>query len=451
MPREIDASPPPSAHLATLASMGYSFNSAVADIIDNSISAGASQIHLRLLNHGDRYRLTITDDGSGMNSTDLIRNMVIGCKDPGNAREAHDLGRFGAGLKTASFSQARILTVFSWTGGAEVAGARWDTDLVKQRDNWCLLELSASECSEELKLSGAPSTESGTLVCWDGIKTLEVSEDQYAAERVSAALLSDLHDYIALHFHRFIGPNLTVSINGAVLQAIDPFMTNSPGYIEGHQEDIRSRKGKITIKAHNLPRPSSLDAQLLALHGGVKKITEGQGIYLYRNKRLISGGGWHGVAARAELNNLARIQIDITSEMDDEWQTDVKKSRLTIPLKVKQVLKRISPVPIKRSRNAHRYAGKIEEASALWLVRTNKREGSESISYVADLSNKEIAGLLSVLSKDKRDSLVKYLGNLCAELPVNHIYHAVGNNSGNVQREEDVDRELAALLGVNNG
>ena len=136
MPTEIDASPPPSAHLATLASMGYSFNSAVADIIDNSISAGASQIHLRLLSYGDCYRLTITDDGSGMNSPDLIRNMVIGCKDPRSAREVHDLGRFGAGLKTASFSQARILTVFSWTDEAGIAGARWDTDLVKQRDKW---------------------------------------------------------------------------------------------------------------------------------------------------------------------------------------------------------------------------------------------------------------------------------------------------------------------------
>ena len=447
MPREIDASPPPSSHLATLARMGYSFNAAIADILDNSVSAGASLIDIRLVSFGDLYRLTILDNGSGMSSADLMGNMVIGCKDPGSEREVNDLGRFGAGLKTASFSQARVLTVFSWAEKSKIAGARWDTDLVKKRNKWCLLELSDGEVSEEMESLGMPDSASGTLVCWDGIHSLEDSEDRHALERVSAALVSDLQSYIALHFHRFISPKLTIKINGVALQPIDPFMSNVPGYIEGQQEVIRSKKGPITIKAHNLPRPSSLDAHLLALHGGAKKITEGQGIYLYRNKRLISGGGWHGVAARTELNNLARIQIDINSKMDEEWQTDVKKSRLSIPLKVKQVLKRISPVPIKRSRGAHKYAGKLEEASALWMVCTNEREGSESVSYIADLSNQKIADLLSVLESDQRTKLIKYLTDLSAELPVKHIYHAVGSNPRSVQREEDVDREIAALLG----
>ena len=137
MPREIDASPPPSSHLATLARMGYSFNAAIADILDNSITAGASQIDIRLVSFGGLYRLTILDDGSGMTSVDLMRNMVIGCKDPGSEREVNDLGRFGAGLKTASFSKARILTVFSWAEKSKIAGARWDTDLVKKRNKWC--------------------------------------------------------------------------------------------------------------------------------------------------------------------------------------------------------------------------------------------------------------------------------------------------------------------------
>ena len=451
MPREIDASPPPSTHLSTLARMGYSFNAAIADILDNSVSAGAGQIDILLIKYDDRYRLTILDNGSGMVSTDLMQNMVIGCKDPEKEREIGDLGRFGAGLKTASFSQTRTLTVFSWTEKSNVAAARWDTDLVKKRNKWCLLELDLGEISEELKILGKPDSASGTLVCWDGIHSLEDSEDCYAAERTSAALASDLQSYIALHFHRFIGQKLTITVNGSALQPIDPFMSTVHGYIEGQQELIRSKKGPITIKAHNLPRPSSLDAQLLALHGGAKKITEGQGIYLYRNKRLISGGGWHGVAIRAELSNLARIQIDINSKMDKEWHTDVKKSRLSIPPKVKQVLKRISPVPIKRSQEAHKYAGKIEEASALWMVCTNQRNGSESVTYIADLSNQIVVDLLAVLKRDQRKKLIKYLGDLSAELPVKHIYQAVGSIPGSVQREEDVDREIAALLGDANG
>lgn len=446
MPREINASPPPSAHLATLARMGYSFNAAIADILDNSIAAGSSTIEIALLRYEGKYRLTIVDDGCGMTGENLLQNMVIGCKDPSLDRGLDDLGRFGAGLKTASFSQARRLTVFSWTQSSSIAGAQWDTDLVKQRDRWCLLELSEGEIEAELNSLKKPTFESGTLVCWDGMHSLEDADDKYGAERAVAALVTDLQGYIGLHFHRFIGPNLRISINGVRLQAIDPFMRSVPGYAEGQEEVVRSKKGKIVIKAHNLPRISSLDLDLLSLYGGAKKITEGQGIYLYRNKRLISGGGWHGIATRAELNNLARVQIDINSSMDDDWQTDVKKSRLTIPTKVKQVLRRITPVPIKRSRGTHRYAGKLEEASALWIVKTNEREGSESVSYIADLSNEKLKGLMEELDKNQKTKLVAYLRELSSELPIKHIYHSVGSNPAGVQRIEDVDREIAALL-----
>lgn len=446
MPREIDASPPPSAHLATLARMGYSFNAAIADILDNSIAAGCSNIELSLLRYEGKYRLTIADDGCGMTGEHLLQNMVIGCKDPSAERGLNDLGRFGAGLKTASFSQAKRLTVFSWTHSAPIAAAQWDTDLVKQKNRWCLLELSEAEIETELTSFNKPSFGSGTLVCWDGIHNLEEAEDKYGAERIVAALVSDLQSYVGLHFHRFIGPNLCISINGVRLKEIDPFMRNVPGYFEGQEEVVRSKKGRVVIKAHNLPRISSLAPDLLSLYGGAKKITEGQGIYLYRNKRLISGGGWHGVATRAELNNLARIQIDINSSMDDDWQTDVKKSRLTIPTKVKQVLKRISPVPIKRSRGTHKYAGKLDEVAALWMVKTNEREGSEAVSYIVDLSNEKIKSLLDELGKGQRTKLVAYLRELSSELPVKHIYHAVGSNPGSVQRVEDVDREIAALL-----
>ena len=447
MPREIDAAPPPATHLATLARMGYSFNAAIADILDNSIAAEASKIDLSLLNYGGEYRLSIADNGFGMMDADLLRNMVIGCKDPSTDRNANDLGRFGAGLKTASFSQAKVLTVFSWTKTSPIVGARWDTELVKTRNKWTLLELSDDEIASELDLLGRSDSMSGTLVCWNGIQALEGAEDRHGAERIAAALISDLQSYIELHFHRFIGPQLEITINGAQLQALDPFMRNSLGYLEGQTENVRSKNGKIVIKAHNLPRPSSLNPDFLLLHGGAKKITEGQGIYLYRNKRLISGGGWHGVAARAELNNLARIQIDINSSMDDEWQTDVKKSRLSIPAKVKQVLRKIAPVPIKRSRGVHRYAGKVEEASQLWKVRKNEREGSESVSYIADLSNQKIKSLLGELSHDQKTRLVAYLKELSAGLPVKHIYNAVGSNPSAVQHEEDVEKEIAALLG----
>lgn len=126
-----------------------------------------------------------------MTAEHLLKNMVIGCKDPSTERALNDLGRFGAGLKTASFSQARRMTVFSWTHSSSIAAAQWDTDLVKREDRWCLLELSTAEIETELASLDRPNFGSGTMVCWDGIYSLEEAEDKYGAERIVAALVSD--------------------------------------------------------------------------------------------------------------------------------------------------------------------------------------------------------------------------------------------------------------------
>lgn len=441
----INATPPPSTHLATLAKMGYSFNTAVGDIIDNSISANASEIEISLVKHDDSYRLTIADDGTGMSEKELLDNMVIGCKDPSRDRDPLDLGRFGAGLKTASFSQARVLTVVSRQKGGKFAGARWDTDLIKSRNEWCLLHLDKNEIEETLYFDNIENLSTGTFVVWDGINLLS-DLDSFSAEVSAGSLVRELHSHIGLHFHRFISSSLSIKINGQLVRNIDPFMRGLSGYAEGHEEKIRSKNGTIVVKAHTLPRPSTLPLEILELHGGAKNITEGQGIYLYRNKRLILGGGWHGVAKTSELHNLARIQVDINSNMDEEWQTDVKKSRLTIPLKVRQVLKRILPAPIAVSKRKHTYAGKTESTSPLWLIKSNERVGEESVTYLVDLKNEELNEVLDGLDRGKRALLINYLRDLSEELPVKHIYASFAAHPASTQAKENLDREIEELV-----
>lgn len=441
----INAAPPPSTHLATLAKMGYSFNTAVGDIIDNSLTASASQIVISLLKQDKSYRLTIADDGIGMGESELLDNMVIGCKDPNRAREPLDLGRFGAGLKTASFSQARILTVLSRQKNSHFAGARWDTELVKAKNEWCLLHLDDCEVSKIRASLDPLDFSQGTIVIWDQINVL-TDLDEFSAEILAGSIVKELHNHIGLHFHRFISSSLSISINGLPVQSIDPFMRGLPGYAEGHEETIRSKNGAIFVKAHTLPRPSTLPKDTLELHGGAKNITEGQGIYLYRNKRLILGGGWHGVAKISELHNLARIQVDINSNMDEEWQTDVKKSRLSIPLKVKQILRRILPAPIAISKRKHTYAGKSQSASPLWLIRSNERAGEEATTYLVDVRHQVISELLDGLPKDKRALLINYLRELSEELPVKHIYASFAAHPASTQTKDNFDREIEELL-----
>jgi len=138
MSRIIDQSPNPKSHIKTLMRIGYTLNSAVADVIDNSITAGASSISIYAPPGLEDPVISILDDGCGMNLDELTQNMRIGCKDPSNKRNEGDLGRFGSGMKTASFSQARQLTVISRKRGQSLVAARWDIDKIEESNAWCL-------------------------------------------------------------------------------------------------------------------------------------------------------------------------------------------------------------------------------------------------------------------------------------------------------------------------
>lgn len=108
--------------------IGYSLEAAIADIIDNSIAAKAGKVKLFFFPIDDAY-LCILDDGIGMNNTQIDAAMQYGSQSPSDIRDASDLGRYGLGLKTASLSQCRVLTVVSKQGNI-IIGRRWDLDYV---------------------------------------------------------------------------------------------------------------------------------------------------------------------------------------------------------------------------------------------------------------------------------------------------------------------------------
>ena len=119
--------------------IGYSLNAAIADIIDNSIAACSKTIDIFFFPVGDAY-IAILDDGVGMDSNDIDIAMQYGSKDPLDIRDKRDLGRFGLGLKTASLSQCRVLTVISKKGNS-IEARRWDIDYVSQTGQWSLIAL----------------------------------------------------------------------------------------------------------------------------------------------------------------------------------------------------------------------------------------------------------------------------------------------------------------------
>lgn len=445
MSQFVDASPPPSAHLTTLAQMGYSFTTAVGDILDNSISAGATEVRIFFLREQGSYRFLIVDDGCGMSQQELTQNMVVGCHDPNANRELTDLGRFGSGLKTASFSQAEVLSVWSWRTNDSASGAVWDTNHVKKTNAWMLEVLQGNEPALRDDVAKYGFAAHGTIVCWDAISCLETDTIEEAVAAQVAGIISELHEYIGLHFHRFMGQGLRISINNASVSPIDPFMTKQLGYMEGPEQVLRSREGQVRIKAHTLPRPSTLAENVLKPYGGPKGITNAQGLYIYRNKRLIVAGGWHGVIGASELGNLARIQIDIPSTMDWEWDTDVKKSRLRIPSKVRAVLRKVSPAVRKKSRKIHDYAGSTAAVSNCWKVIEDEREKG-SVTYLLNATAEQLGPVFEELSPDAKKLLKEFLHSASEELPVQHIYKSFAERPSRTQNTDIVADEIQKLM-----
>ena len=437
--------PPPANHLGTLSRVGYSFNAAVADILDNSIAANAKNVDIVFASIDGEPILYIADDGHGMSADELVANMVIGCKDPNEDRERGDLGRFGAGLKTASFSQAEVLTVCSWKNPNSVTAARWDTALIKAQNQWLLEVLEGNELENLIGFNEYGKTVSGTMVIWQELTSLDPDIRIEDLPQAIAKICEQLAGYLSLYFHRFLGRELSVKLNGRLLKPLDPFMRDINGYQEGPSHSLRAKASKISIQAHVLPRLDNLSNEQLDRYGGAKEIGQKQGLYIYRDKRLILAGGWYGLASHDELGKLTRIQVDVPATMDKDWQTDVKKSSLKIPPKVRQVLKNVIPSPKKKSIQVHKYKGRQEEHSDYWKVNVNELDDSEKVSYLINADNNALKVIYSELPNETRRKLAKYLVDLASEIPVNHIYatKAAKPNSIVIDNSED---ELEKLL-----
>lgn len=452
MPSFVDASPPASSHIETLRKVGYKFTTAIGDIVDNSIAAKAAKIEIFFLVSGDVPYLEIRDNGSGMTPDELVENMSIGCKDPLIEREPGDLGRFGSGLKTASFSQARKLTVITRAEGKGIAAASWDIDRVVEKNSWCLEVLDKRDIDDLYPDAPSKLDETGAIVRWDKISA--VVDDIHAppADAQISSLLEDLHRYLGTYYHRFLTGKgrCSISINGKAVEPLDPFMRDILGYQEGPSTELRGRQGKVSIKTHILPPFNMMSHEQIAKYGGTAEITEKQGLYIYREKRLIVEGGWQGLTRLSQLAGLARIQIDVPATMDLEWSTDVKKSSLILPPKIKSRLKNLIFSPIKKSRSVHVYGGKKEVESDYWLVIENERE--KYVAYEANPQNETLHTLMKTLDSAGQKRVANYLAKLCSSIPLRHIYSNMSEkpkeiNQGKIDEIDTIEAWLERAMG----
>ncbi len=337
--------------MESLSALGYSLEAAVADIVDNSISADATTVRIGFdWNDGAPFAW-ILDDGTGMSVDGLVEAMRLGGVGPMAARRTTDLGRFGLGLKTASFSQCSRLTVAT-RQGQTMASARWDLERMARADSgWELL--AGTEPGSEARLEPLQQQHgSGTLVLWELLRTgAETSLARFleVVERVER--------HLAMIFHRYLDGDarrLCIRLNGRAVTAWDPFITWHPATTPKPVARLRDPSGDAMIRGYVLPhrdRFRNEDEHQNA--GGPDGWVAQQGFYVYRAHRLIVAGGWLGLGGsrewlRDEASQLARIRIDIPNSIDSAWRIDVRKATARPPASLRDGLIRVA-ADIRRS------------------------------------------------------------------------------------------------------
>ena len=350
------------AMLEALRGLGYSTATALADIVDNSISAGATEVEINFYWDDSSKRITILDNGRGMDDAELESAMRLGDKNPLVSRDQEDLGRFGMGLKTAAFSQCRRLTVASIKNG-EMACLRWDLDMLAANpdDGWFLFE--GPYLGSETFITPIKKVTTGTLVLWetlDRIVTKDYTENDFND------LMDHVESHFAMVFHRLIeAPNarLQILLNGKPIAPWDPFMTGHLAKTWNSPIARRSMEsGVVEVECHVLPHRDKLSEAEFQAGGGPEGWTAQQGFYVYRNKRLLVAGGWLGLGRgrawnREEAYRLARIRLDIPNTADAEWKIDIRKSTARPPVAIRQWLTRLTEDTRERARKVFAYRG----------------------------------------------------------------------------------------------
>lgn len=454
----INLAPPASSLIESIRSIGYSFDAAIADIVDNSISAGATQVLVNSKILDSRKPIfQIIDNGKGMTVSGLRVAMSLGGKGPGDTRGAEDLGRFGLGLKTASFSQATTLTVISKTDSEEsLYGIEWDLDEVVRSNRWDAKQLSSSECADILLTYEVVLGKSGTLVQWSNCDRIVQDLDDIAQinEHINR-LIDNLKKRLSLIFHKYLErAKVSIKINGLTLKPMDPFAVKGGENFSHSQSLFKEERivqgSKIQINGYLLPHISRMGGADRERQISIDaEHTASQGLYLYRLDRLIAYGGWQQIVRKTEANKLARLEICFGNDADHLWQLDIKKSTAVLPVALRSRLRDLIRGISNRSSEVfmRRVRMKKSHPNSVWERIFDKE--STSISYQIDRTHPIIERLLDEL--EGKESLVEdLLVFIQNTLPVDFISNDLVAGDGLVIRtnQEILDQisELSEIV-----
>jgi hypothetical protein len=356
---------PSAARLTTsLRDIGYDFPSAVADLVDNSIAAGAGRIDVVIEFDGARSRVFLVDDGRGMSANGLLEAFRFGSR---REYARNELGRYGLGLKTASLSQCRSVTVCSRMSPVQrrIATRSLDLDVIVEFDDWLVVDPGST--SAVRRAHGWLAESPGTVVIWeklDRVLPADRPDGGWARRRVES-LTRQTADHLAMVFHRFLegtgNRQVVLTVNGDKVRPWDPFACGEPATRELPRQRFElaaaAASGHVELRRFILPaRERFSSVEEFDRLSGPQKWNRQQGLYIYRADRLVQWGGWAGLRAIDEHTKLARASIDFATDLDEAFTINVSKRRVSLPAELRTMLERPVTEVCQRADEAYRVA-----------------------------------------------------------------------------------------------
>ena len=444
---QVEVEPNISNFITSLRDIGYSFNTAIADIIDNSISAGAKIINIDA--SGNERRVVISDNGKGMSKNELREAMRLGSCSPLEKRSNYDLGRFGLGLKTASFSQCKKLTVISKCNN-EINAYCWDLDFLVEQNKWLLKEVPKESYIKEDWFEFLNKNSEGTIILWENI-------DRYEGVDELNNKFDDLIEHLSITFHRFLEgefPQRSIKIffNNRKIEPFNPFNEKNPATQCKPPEYFEIKGEGVTVTPYILPHHDKVLKEEYEKYATKEGYQKTQGFYLYREGRLLIYGTWFRLHKQSEAHKLVRIKIDISNKMDFLWQIDVKKSTASPVPQIKEELGRIIKKITAEGVKIYQQRGrKISNSSLCTYWQENHKNGK--IKYCINKEHPLYETLKHSLKEEEMNILNLYLNEIERYIPIDTILAQKMSAPHDIQQDDEEyseERLRNCIIGMKN-
>ena len=407
----------------SLLNIGYSHYVAVLDIIDNSIAAGATKVWVKF----EDDSIIISDNGEGMGSEELFEAMRIASSDPTQLRASDsDLGKFGLGLKLASFSLSDTFQVISKTKDASIASLQWDLEIVRNKNAWLIEEVQTNSFHRKLQRAH------GTDVI---IKNLRVKLDE------EDKVLERLRTHIAVVYHRIT--KVQFIVGDKEVQKINPFFSKDPASNYSDPDLINHKSVKIETQSFQIPHRDKLKLADKKIYDRINDIGMSDGIYLFRKNRLIAWSGWEGLGVNKRIGDLQRLAIYIDGRADELFNIEVKKSQISIlddglRSKIRSKIK----IFFKSAKRPYQKRAELslKDISDIWKKESENGAVIFTINRESDLVQKFNKGDLSAND---------FLRLLEGTLPIDSLMYYLNNDKLDKQKDSKLKKSAAEIMLAN--